>query len=158
MASWKERHTVIPAVYLLLERDGKVLLMRRANTGYRDGYYSLPAGHLDGGEPARVAAARELAEEAGVIADPSTLEMVHVIHRQAEEGDHERIDFFFRVPGFTGEPKIAEPHKCDDLTWLAIDDLPDKTIPLVRKVLAEIKDGNVYSESDFTVDNDDEIV
>jgi 8-oxo-dGTP diphosphatase len=45
------RHTIIPAVYLILKNSkGQVCLTRRFNTGYMDGHYSLPAGHLDGGE------------------------------------------------------------------------------------------------------------
>ena len=37
------RHAGIPVgVHVLLERDGRVLLMRRAGTGFFDGLYSLP--------------------------------------------------------------------------------------------------------------------
>jgi 8-oxo-dGTP pyrophosphatase MutT (NUDIX family) len=40
---------ITPASYFILEKDGKVFLARRFNTGYEDGKYSLVAGHLDGG-------------------------------------------------------------------------------------------------------------
>lgn len=55
----KERFRLIVAVYLILRQNGKILLARRANTGYADGFYSLPAGHLDGDELATEGMARE---------------------------------------------------------------------------------------------------
>ena len=41
-----ERFSLVPAVYLFLERDGRVLLMRRRNTGFADGSYAAIAGHM----------------------------------------------------------------------------------------------------------------
>jgi ADP-ribose pyrophosphatase YjhB (NUDIX family) len=43
----KERFKLIAAVYLVLIKNNKILLLRRHNTGYFDGYYSLPAGHVE---------------------------------------------------------------------------------------------------------------
>ena len=43
-----QRNRVDSAVYLVLIEDGKILLSRRFNTGFEDGNYSLPSGHLDG--------------------------------------------------------------------------------------------------------------
>lgn len=143
----KERFKLIPAVYLVLRRDNKVLLLRRANTGYQDGRYSLVAGHLDGDELATVGMAREAKEEAGVIVDPKDLQLVHVAHRLSRgEVGQERVDLFFEAGRWQGEPTNAEPEKCDDLSWFPIDDLPAAMVPLVRLVLTDIAQGKSYSE------------
>ena len=60
---WQDRHKVEPAVYLLIRQDSKILMIRRFNTGYCDGMYSLPAGHLDGAETVKAAAIREACGE-----------------------------------------------------------------------------------------------
>ncbi|MDO8592281.1 MAG: NUDIX domain-containing protein [bacterium] len=78
-----ERFKIIPACYLVLIKDGRTLLLRRYNTGYEDGNYSLVAGHLDGEETFRHAMAREAEEEADIILTPDSLRVVHVMHRFA---------------------------------------------------------------------------
>jgi 8-oxo-dGTP diphosphatase len=77
----KERFKLIPAVYLLLRQDDEVLLLRRANTGYQDGKYSLIAGHLDGDELATEGMIREAKEEAGITIVKEDLKFVHLAHR-----------------------------------------------------------------------------
>jgi len=138
---------LVPAVFVLLERDGKILLLRRFNTGYRDGFYSLPAGHLDGNETASAAACREALEEVGIALQPEQLEFKHVAHRQAEEGSHERVDFYFLATNWSGEPVNTEPDKCDELRWAAYDDLPPNMVPNVRQALADVQAGRYYSDA-----------
>ena len=65
----KERFKLIPEVFLILVKDGKTLLSRRANTGYMDGHYGLVAGHAEAHEPMRIAMAREAKEELLEIVD-----------------------------------------------------------------------------------------
>lgn len=127
------RHAGIPVgVHVLLERDGEVLLMRRAGTGFFDGLYSLPGGHVEEGESLRATAIREMAEELGIVLDEVDLSVVGVVHRRS---DTNRIDFFLAAHRWRGEPKIAEPDKCDALQWFARDALPEAIVPYIRDAL-----------------------
>src|SRR5262245_45955032 len=113
-------------IHLFFIRENQILLLRRFNTGFRDGEYSVPAGHLDGGETVRQAGVREAKEETGVRIAESDLTFSTVMHRI--EGE-ERVDFFFQVHIWSGEPFNAEPEKCDDLRWFDLNQLPENTIP-----------------------------
>lgn len=147
MSGQKERFKLIPAVYLLLRQDDQVLLLRRANTGYQDGKYSVIAGHLDGDELATEAMAREAKEEAGITVDPKDLQLVHICHRLTRnQAGQERLDLFFEATQWQGEVTNAEPEKCDGLSWFSIDSLPSDMLPLVGRVLNDIQQGVNYSE------------
>lgn len=133
------RHAGIPTgVQVVLQRAGKVLLMRRAGTGFFDGLWGLPGGHVEEGESLAQTACREMREELGINLQPSGLETLGVIHRRS---DTNRIDFFLRAPDWSGVPEVCEPDKCDALGWFALDDLPDNTIPYVRLGLAQPQAG-----------------
>lgn len=140
----KERFKLIPAAYLFLVKDGKILLSRRFQTGYEDGNYSVPAGHVDGGEAAREALVREAREEIGIVIVPEQLRHVHTMHRFC--GDHERVDLFFSADEWRGEVGNLEPDKCDDLQWFPLHQLPENTIPCVRQAIECYDRGIGYSE------------
>jgi 8-oxo-dGTP pyrophosphatase MutT (NUDIX family) len=122
------------AVYLLLLREGQVLLLRRHNTGYEDGNYSVIAGHVDPGERITQALVREAAEEAGIQLNEEEARFVHVIQRQGADGPV-YLDFFFRAEHWQGHVQNCEPSKCDDLQWFPLIALPTNTIPYIRAVL-----------------------
>jgi mutator protein MutT len=143
--SSKERFKFIPAVYLVLVKENKVLLMRRANTGYHDGSYSLPAGHHDGGQLLTEAMVREAKEEIGITINGADLLFAHVQHRLRTK-DGERIDFYYTCPEWQGEIVNNEPEKCDDISWHDLDALPENIIPTVKIALEAIRLGVFYSE------------
>jgi 8-oxo-dGTP diphosphatase len=122
-------------VHLLFFRESQILLSRRFHTGYADGKYSVPAGHLDGGETVMDAAAREAEEEVGVEIEPSDMTFSTVMHRMEGDTEDERVDFFVHVHQWQGEPFNAEPDKCDDLRWVDIHHLPGNMVPYVRRAL-----------------------
>jgi 8-oxo-dGTP diphosphatase len=131
------------SVYLILVKDGKVLLLRRFNTGYEDGNYGLVAGHADGNERATDAMCREALEEAGLVIKPKDLKFVHFMHRRQ---DDERADVFFTTDKWEGVPKNMEPGKCDDLSWFALDNLPPNTIAYIKEVVENFQKDIYYSE------------
>jgi 8-oxo-dGTP pyrophosphatase MutT (NUDIX family) len=120
------------AVHLFLIQNDKILLLRRYNTGYEDGNYSVVAGHLNGGEKIVTAAIREAKEEVGIDIREGDVEIVQMMHRVS---DDERIDFFVAVSTWSGEIVNNEPDKCDDLSWFPLDKLPENTIPYVRQAI-----------------------
>ncbi|HLC70074.1 MAG TPA: NUDIX domain-containing protein [Patescibacteria group bacterium] len=142
--SEKERFKPYVAAYLVLVKNGRVLLLRRFNTGYQDGNYSLVAGHLDGGETTKQCIIREASEEAGIVVRPEDLEVVHTMHRLAP--DREYFDFYLRAEKWTGDITNMEPDKCDELKWCQIDDLPSNVLPAVKLALGNINNNVHYSE------------
>ena len=152
MRATASRFKLVGAVHLILTRDASVLLLRRSNTGYEDGNYSVPAGHLDGKEPVSVAMAREALEETGIVVAPQDLHVVHVMHRMALDGkqtpgpEDERVDFFLTASTWEGEPRIAEPGKCDELSWHPFCQLPPNMIPYIEAALVAYCSGQTFSE------------
>jgi len=140
----KERFKLIPSIYAFFIQDGKVLLLRRFQTGYEDGNYSLPAGHAEEKETLREAMVREVTEEVGVQINIEDWQLAVTMHRSC--GDHERIDFFFTVPHWNGELKNMEPEKCDDLSWFPLHKLPENTIPYIRYAIECYDKGITYCE------------
>ncbi len=140
-----DRFQVIPAAYVALRRGDQVLLLLRAGTGYMDGFWAVPAGHVEKDESVLAAAIREVREEVGVEIDPADLTPVTAIHRTGGNGlpIDERVDFFFTATRWTGEPRLMEPGKASGLGWFSLDELPDPVVPHELRVLNGLRDGSI---------------
>ena len=143
----KERFKVVPAVYLIVKNDDKILLSLRENTGYMDGHYSLVAGHLDGNEPARFACIREANEEAGMNLKMNDLKPSCIMHRLTPE--RECIDIFFIIENYNGNLKNMEPNKCGGLEYFDVDNLPNNLIDYVKIGIENSLNGKFYCEYGF---------
>lgn len=124
MNSMSEEHDVFyVGANVLAVRDGKLLLGQRKNV-YGDGTWGLPGGHLERGENMLAAAARELKEETGLVAEKITF--VSLVNNPREnEGNRHYIQLGFLAEGLAGEPELCEPDRCEGWRWFDLDKLPE---------------------------------
>ncbi len=130
-------YKIIPAVLVALLKDGQVLLARRAGTGYMDGWYGLPGGHLEEDETLQEGAAREVLEEVGIKLNPKKLELFHIYQNMNTPG-RQYAGFIFRTDMWIGEYNSKED-KVEDVELFDLDRLPDRTIPYHKQALSDIK-------------------
>ncbi len=126
-------HSKYPlAIHIFFILKQKVLLLRRYNTGYEDGRYSVVAGHVEYGESILSAAKREIKEEVGVDVE---IEHLHICGSMHRKSDDERLDYFAYVEKWNGNLNNVEPAKCDKLIWVDYNDLPSNTIPYIKRAI-----------------------
>lgn len=110
----------VATVRLIVPRaDGKVLLLRRAQTAYGDKQWSLPGGKVDYGETVEHAAAKELREETSL-----TCKRVHFLFYQdslaPQPGGMHCINFYFEC-AIDGEVSLNP--ESDEFAWVGPEDL-----------------------------------
>ncbi|MCJ0868092.1 NUDIX domain-containing protein [Streptomyces sp. AP-93] len=138
---------------LLYGADGSVLFGRRRGKPVWQGYFQLPSGRLDPGEPLRAGAARELKEETGVTVVPEALDMVHVVHHRSPYGT-DRAGFFFAAREWTGTVVNTEPELCEGWEWRAPGTRPEPLAPYLVQALEHVAQGLRYSEFGWTDTSD----
>ncbi len=134
---------MISSGYMFFIKNGKILLMRRKNTGYMDGHYGLPAGHIEDGETLSGGTRREMLEEVNIELKEKDIELAHVMHRKSNDI---RVDFFFVARKWQGIPKNNEPEKCDDLQWFDLDNLPSNTVAYIKTAIENYRSKIIFSE------------
>ena len=139
-----ERHMAKLACYMLVFVDGKILLMKRQNSGCDDGMYGLPSGHIEEGEDPLEGAVRETLEEIGITVTES--EFLSVIYRTNKNigqkcSKKDFVDFFFVCRSYCGLIKNMEPEKCSKIIIADIKDLPENTVPQVKLAIANMYTG-----------------
>ena len=105
--------------YMLLERDGHVLMLRRAPyAAYASSLLCPPSGHVESGEDVLYTAIRETAEETGIELGIGQVRCAVVVHHRSP-GGQARIGWFFAAEaGWAGEPVNREPGKHSKLAWV----------------------------------------
>lgn len=143
----EERYSCKLVTDLMLTRksvkDGEIeiLLSLRKDTGYRDGEYELPGGHVEEGEDLKQAMIREAKEELLIDIKEENLKIVHILHHY----NGNRINFIFITDCYEGKVQIGEPDSCEKLEWFSIKNLPNNIIPKIKKSIEEIREGVFYS-------------
>lgn len=140
--SGQSRQQFKSAVWIIFKNENdEILLIRRKNTGWRDGEYALPAGHIDPHETAIQACVHEAREEVGLEISTDDLKLVHVMQCEpVVKEDDNFINLYFSCERWGGVAIIGEPEKCDDLIWVASKDFDQiPVINTVRKAIEHIE-------------------
>jgi 8-oxo-dGTP diphosphatase len=102
--------------------DGHVLLIERGWDPHK-GQHALPGGHCDRGETSRNAAARELAEEAGVYATPAELTQVGVWDQPDRDPRGRYVTVAYHLTVLPGTA-IEAGDDAAAVQWWPLNDLP----------------------------------
>lgn len=135
------RQQSIIDLHLICREGDKVLLQLRQNTGYADGNYHLPAGHLEAGEDAITGICREAMEELGIDLHKPSLFLSFTLHQNSGGS---RIGLFFEADRWSGTPLNREAGKCAELAWFSLSQLPGNTVPYARFSLMEMAAGRRF--------------
>ena len=138
-----DRFGLIPEVHLFLLHDDRLLLLRRCNTDYENGNYSVIAGGVEADEEVAAAAIREASEEVGIDVRPADIDVVGVMHRKGADGVVSVV-FFLTARVWSGEIVNAEPWNHDDVSWHSINDLSKNMIAYVRTAFTNYRQRRFY--------------
>lgn len=126
----------VPSVGVVCLRGDEVLLVKRGNPPLQ-GEWSIPGGRIDPGEPARVAALRELMEETGVEAElVGLIDVVDAIFKNKAgtliTRHYVLVDYAARW--LSGDPVAGDD--ADEARFVALDELAgfglwDETIRII---------------------------
>lgn len=112
------RHVVVHAI---VEKDGKLLLVKRSPAISEGGKWSLPSGFLDRDETATEGVLRELKEETGWEGKVSELFFIKTDPNRPHE-DRQNVSFHFVV---TPIQKVKEgDSESTEVSWVSLDELP----------------------------------
>lgn len=130
----KERYKSPIAVYIILrDYNKRILLMRRKNTGFHDGLWSLPSGHVEKNESIQTVIIREAKEEINIRIIKKNLKLKYIIHRKSTIDTY--IDCFFECNIWKNNVKNNELQKCSDIMWAKIEELPINIVPYVKNAI-----------------------
>ena len=120
------------AAAVLIEKDGRVLLVRRINEPYR-GLWSLPAGFVDGGEDPAKAAERECLEETGL-----TVHATRVVGIIAGREHPRGADFIIVYIGQVLGGELQASDDADRAEWFDRGHLPELAFRATQTVLTNL--------------------
>jgi 8-oxo-dGTP diphosphatase len=126
------------AAAVLIEQDGRVLLVRRAGEPFR-GLWSLPAGFINGGEDPAQAAARECLEETGL-----TVRVTRVLEIISGKEHPRGADFIIVYQAEVIDGELKPDDDADAVEWFERQNLPQLAFRATQVVLA--RDFGAFSD------------
>lgn len=131
---WREKVTA----FAVARRGAEWLMIRHERLGVTS--WELPGGHVDPGETLEQAAARETAEETGVVVEVGAL-LATCVHEWSERRVRTHVSYFAASAAPGSEPRApAEEPAVHEAAWVVPADL-DAVSPFVPPLLEQAGSG-----------------
>lgn len=118
------RPTSSVRAYGILEREGRVLLVRSSSPLIDPPLWWLPGGGVAFGESPVEAVAREFAEETGLtVSDPVLLDVVADVRRRPNGDRIHTVRVIYRIDGAEGQLRDEAEGTTDRAEWFDVDAL-----------------------------------
>jgi ADP-ribose pyrophosphatase YjhB (NUDIX family) len=117
------------AAAVLVEQNGKILLVRRVNEPFR-GLWTVPAGFVNAGEDPAAAAARECLEETGL-----TVQITGILDIRSGREHARGSDFVIFYRGQWVGGALHADDDADAADWFARGQLPELAFQSTKDIL-----------------------
>ena len=124
---------IVGVAAIILNEEGKILLVRRSLNITYPGLWCIPCGYLEYDEDVRVGIVREIAEETNLVIEPSE---VFTVHSNFHNPQQHTVGIWFLSKVVSGIPLADDD--ASELGWFELTDPPSLAFPTDKLVLAAL--------------------
>ena len=124
---------IVGVAAIILDEDGKILLVRRSPNITYPGLWCIPCSYLEYDEDVRVGIVREIAEETNPVIEPSE---VFTVHSNFHNPQQHTVGIWFLSKVVSGIPLAGDD--ASELGWFELTDPPSLAFPTDKLVLAAL--------------------
>jgi len=138
----------------ILEKDGKILLVRENTKGHERGKWNQPAGWIDVGENPVAAAIKEVKEETGLDFEPAGLVGIYSVVKDKRELDgniHHAIKLIF-TGRITGGQLISSNDEIMEVKWFDPAEIQGMTGETLRDIDIKKEVNDYFAGKIFPLD------
>jgi len=124
---------------IIFDAESRVFLAKRGSLARNErNRWEFPGGGVEFGETLVHALVREIAEEYGC--EIEVQELLGVVDHIIPDERQHWVSSMFICRVKSGTPHIREPHKCEEIGWFSLDEIPEATLTIAsRKGLESLK-------------------
>ncbi|MFZ2226803.1 MAG: NUDIX domain-containing protein [Candidatus Moraniibacteriota bacterium] len=117
---------------MIFNAAGKVFISKRGRDARNEaGKWDFPGGGVKFGEKCEDALKREVKEEHDI--DIEVVELLEVVNHILPEEKQHWVSPSYVAKLISGEAKIMEPNKCDEIKWVSLSEIDPETLSVASR-------------------------